>query len=93
MKKNILVLLGVMFALTACGKEQAADVITDSEVCGVNSDEEVNYVEDTVLSTDLYTVTLPDEFKGKTRAIIDGEFISVFDNLIYFFIWEWPVSS
>lgn len=96
MKKNILILLGVMFVLAACGKEQIAEtavqepvttteetvseVTAESEASGENIDEQVDYVEDTVLSTDLFTLTLPDEFKGKTRAIIDGEFISVFDK-------------
>lgn len=38
------------------------------------------YTEDMVLSTDLYTITVPDEFKGKFYALVDGEEISFYDK-------------
>lgn len=40
----------------------------------------LNYVEDMVLSTDLITLTVPEEFKGKFLAVIDGESVSFYDK-------------
>ncbi len=50
----------------------------EAEVMDVEDDQ--NYVEDMVLSTDYITITVPEEFKGKFLAIIDGEFISFYDK-------------
>jgi len=43
-------------------------------------EDDTNYVEDMELSTDLLTITVPEEFKGKFLAAIDGEYISFYDK-------------
>ena len=44
------------------------------------TEENAEYTEDTVLSTDLFTLTIPDEFKGKFLAQVNGNEISVYDK-------------
>ena len=94
MKKNLIILLGVLLGLTACGREQITEQteekpdtvieetisVANEEIAEEKNYDQVNYVEDMVLSTDLMTIKMPDEFEGKFRAIIDDEFIGVFDK-------------
>lgn len=94
MKRRIaLLMVGVMIGLTACGTQQiaeapaeqtqeapAAETQTAPETAE-NTEavtEQGEYIEDTVISADLYTVTIPDEFKGKFLAKVDGNEISIF---------------
>ena len=94
MKRRVaLMMIGVMLGLTACGSQQtaeapveeaqeapAAETETAPEVTE-NAEAEAeqgDYIEDTVISTDLYTITIPDEFKGKFLAKVDGNEISIF---------------
>jgi hypothetical protein len=44
------------------------------------TEEKSDYIEDTVLSTDLFTLTIPDEFKGKFLAQIVGNEIYIYDK-------------
>ncbi|WP_022765724.1 hypothetical protein [Butyrivibrio sp. XPD2006] len=97
MKRRIaLLMVGVMFGLTACGTQQVAEAPAEqaqeteaaTEVAEqapekeVVSDfeENITYVEDMVLSTDLYSITMPEEFKGKFLAYINGNEISFYDK-------------
>ncbi len=89
-------MVGVMFGLTACGTQQVAEAPAEqaqeteaaTEVAEqapekeVVSDfeENITYVEDMVLSTDLYSITMPEEFKGKFLAYINGNEISFYDK-------------
>ncbi len=88
-------MVGVMTALTACGTQQAAEApieqaqeapaVETEAPQGAAEDTQApaelgEYTEDTVLSTDLLTITMPDEFKGKFLAKIDGNEISIFDK-------------
>ncbi len=89
-------MVGVMFGLTACGTQQVAEApaeqaqeteatteVTEqaSETEEVSDFEEnITYVEDMVLSTDLYSITMPEEFKGKFLAYINGNEISFYDK-------------
>ena len=86
-------MVGVMVGLTACGTQQAATETVDQTTETVETTETAQeqtentaeteqgeYVEDTVLSTDLFTVTIPDEFKGKFLAQINGDEIYVYDK-------------
>ena len=43
-------------------------------------EEKSDYIEDTVISTDHFTLTIPDEFKGKFLAQVNGNEISIFDK-------------
>lgn len=93
MKRRVaLLMVGAMIGLTACGSQattqesaeqpkeetQAAEEV--SEVVAEPAQGQEDYIEDTVLSTDLLTVTIPDEFKGKFQAKIDGNEIFVYDK-------------
>ena len=93
MKKRVISLMtGVMLVLTACGSQAAVPEPADpqeeitqtagetSETAGETEQDKEDYLEDTVLSTDLITLTIPDEFKGKTLAKIDGNEICVYDR-------------
>lgn len=89
-------MVGVMFGLTACGTQQAieapAEQAQETEAAQEvaeqapeteevsESDEDITYVEDMVLSTDLYSITMPEEFKGKFLAYINGNEISFYDK-------------
>ena len=88
-------MIGVMFGLTACGTQQAAEAPAQqtqeasetapeaapeaAEDIG-NEQEQGEYIEDTVISTDLLTITIPDEFKGKVLAKVDGNEICIYDK-------------
>ena len=97
MKRRIaLLMVGVMFGLTACGTqqvaeapaEQAQETETATEVTEQapeteevsEAGQDITYVEDMVLSTDLYSITMPEEFKGKFLAYINGNEISFYDK-------------
>ncbi len=93
MKKRILsLMIGVMLVFTACGievsvpeaaKEQEETEQTEgepSETAAEPEQDKEDYLEDTVLSTDLLTLTIPDEFKGKFLAKIEGDEICVYDK-------------
>ncbi len=89
-------MVGVMFGLTACGTQQAveapAEQAQETEATAEvteqapeaeevsESDQDITYVEDMVLSTDLYSITMPEEFKGKFLAYINGNEISFYDK-------------
>ena len=92
MKRRLaLLMIGVMFGLTACGTQQSAEAPTEqtqeasetapeaAEDTG-NEQEQGEYIEDTVISTDLLTITIPDEFKGKVLAKVDGNEICIYDK-------------
>ncbi|MCR5651172.1 MAG: hypothetical protein K6F86_08335 [Lachnospiraceae bacterium] len=94
-KRDILLMAGIVFALTACTarvdvpetaakqEETAQEAPETSEASETDAEPEQDhgdYLEDTVLSTDLITLTMPDEFKGKFLARIDGNEISVYDK-------------
>jgi hypothetical protein len=97
MKRRIaLLMVGVMFGLTACGTQQAVEAPAEQaqeteatqEVAEQapeteevsEAGEDITYVEDMVLSTDLYSITMPEEFKGKFLAYINGNEISFYDK-------------
>jgi hypothetical protein len=97
MKRRIaLLMVGVMFGLTACGTQQVAEAPAEqaqeteaaTEVAEQapeteevsDFEENITYVEDMVLSTDLYSITMPEEFKGKFLAYINGNEISFYDK-------------
>ncbi len=89
-------MVGVMFGLTACGTQQAveapAEQAQETEAATEVTEqapeteevseagEDITYVEDMVLSTDLYSITMPEEFKGKFLAYINGNEISFYDK-------------
>ncbi len=89
-------MVGVMFGLTACGTQQAVEAPAEQaqeteatqEVAEQapeteevsEAGEDITYVEDMVLSTDLYSITMPEEFKGKFLAYINGNEISFYDK-------------
>lgn len=60
------------------GAEQADAVDMTENAASMN--EQTNYVEDMVLSTDLFTITIPEEFKGKFLATIEEDGISIYDK-------------
>ncbi len=95
-KRVALLMTGIMIALTACGSQQTAqepaaetaqtaqetpaETTADAAETTAASETPEGYVEDMVLSTDLFTLTMPDEFKGKFLASIDGNMISIYDK-------------
>ena len=94
-KKAAVVMIGIVLGLTACGK-QAAEAPAEQEVQVAEETkeeaaeaevteqaaeaEQEELIEDTVISSDLLTITIPDEFKGKTLAKVDGHEIYVYDK-------------
>ncbi|MCR5024600.1 MAG: hypothetical protein K6A90_09755, partial [Lachnospiraceae bacterium] len=67
--------------VTAETKEtEAAAEDSATEEAVEEYEDDTNYVEDMELSTDLLTITVPEEFKGKFLAAIDGEYISFYDK-------------
>ena len=97
-KKAAVVMIGIVLGLTACGK-QAAEAPAEQEVQVAEETkeeaaeaevteqaaeaEQEELIEDTVISSDLLTITIPDEFKGKTLAKVDGHEIYVYDKACY----------
>lgn len=95
-RRIALLMVGVMVGLTACGTQQAveapAEQAQETEAVAEvteqapeteevsESGEDITYVEDMVLSTDLYSITMPEEFKGKFLAYINGNEISFYDK-------------
>ncbi len=91
-KKGIVVTMAAVMGISACvacgtqaptetpvtTEAEAAEEVTETTSSAVGAP--TDYVEDTVLSTDLITMTVPDEFKGKFYAKIDGEEISIYDK-------------
>jgi len=96
-KKTVLVMMGLLLGLTACGNQEATETTeqtTQTQEVAENTEsaqaqeesgagtavDTTGYTEDMVLSTDLYTITVPDELKGKFYALVDGEEISFYDK-------------
>ncbi len=90
----VLMIVGVMLGITACGSKAATEP-TDalafgtmgdltageaSEGLAAGTEASGEYVEDTVISSELLTIKMPDEFKGKFLASVDGDIISFFDK-------------
>ncbi|MCR4589300.1 MAG: hypothetical protein K5668_00580 [Lachnospiraceae bacterium] len=73
---------------TEAAQKEVAETAVESEAAAEaeavdqtdEAEEQPNYVEDMVLSTDLITVTVPEEFKGKFLAVVDGESIDFYDK-------------
>lgn len=97
MKRRVVVVsMGAMLALAACGQTQAPEEITSGSVTVISEDRPATsngpvvavqnkealdgYLEDTVLSTDLITLTVPEEFKGTFYGKIEGDTISIYDK-------------
>ncbi len=59
---------------------QEAETTQQEATAEDHAEEKSDYIEDTVISTDLFTLTIPDEFKGKFLAQVNGNEISIFDK-------------
>ena len=88
MRNRILLLtIGIVFGLTACDlsvkvdpADQGAQVAEENVQQDTQQD---GFTEDTVISTDLLTLTVPDEFKGKFLAQVVGNEIFIYDKECY----------
>ncbi len=90
----ILMIVGVMLGVTACGSKPSTEATDASsvETAGNSTTEEsseslasetetsLEYVEDTVISSELLTLKMPEEFKGKFLAAIDDDAICIYDK-------------
>ncbi|SFC48921.1 hypothetical protein [Butyrivibrio sp. YAB3001] len=97
MKKKLLTsVIGITLLLTACGEqaevteipaetaseeESVAEQVQESDV-SVNETADNNYITDDIISTDLITVTIPDELKGTTYANIVDDRIEIYDKAV-----------
>ncbi len=95
-KKIFLVAMACSLALTACasqqvqtpstdtGETESSQVVTETTQETSSSaeamSEQKNYLEDTALSTDVITMTVPDEFKGKFLATVSNDQICIYDK-------------
>ncbi len=60
--------------------EEASSEDTATENTDASTEAQPEYVEDTVISTGLMTVTIPDELKGLFYASVDGETVNIYDK-------------
>ncbi len=60
--------------------QEVAEQAPETETAEADLGQDITYVEDMVLSTDLYSITMPEEFKGKFLAYINGNEISFYDK-------------
>ena len=67
-------------AAEASQEQETADAVEAETVTEELGTQEPDYLEDTALSTDLITMTIPEELKGKFLATIDGDMINVYDK-------------
>ncbi len=60
--------------------ETTEEEVTEAEITEEAAEEKPEYIEDMVISTELMTMTVPDEFEGKFYASVDGEMISIYEK-------------
>ena len=87
MKNKItLLLIGSLLGLTACNVSVEVTPPDQQTQVAEDTQEEKSpdsFTEDTVISTDLFTLTVPDEFKGKFLAQAVGNEIFIYDKECY----------
>ncbi len=59
---------------------ESAETAESEEETGDSSSEEIEYIEDDVISAENFSVRVPDELKGKVLAGINGEAINFYDK-------------